>query len=372
MLYFDNAATTKIDERIISSYTKLLNDVYANSSSLHKEGRKAAELLNKSREIISSLLNVKNDEIIFTNGASESNNLALKGVAHKYSNRGKHIISSKVEHPSILNCLKQLESEGYEITLLDVNEKGTINIDNVISHLRKDTILVSLMFVNNETGSINNIEEISKRIKQASKTTLFHCDATQGIGKIPLKLDNVDLLSMSGHKIYGLKGTGVLVKKENISLEPLIAGGSQEYSLRAGTSNYAGDVSLAKAIKIAFEEQKENFIHVKKLNDIVRDSLPNDVEVNSPVDGSPYILNLSFKGKKSAIVSTFFENNDICVSTVSACGSQTNSKSYVIENIFKDEERAKSSVRISFSKYNTEDEAKKLIEVIQKVGKEIL
>lgn len=375
MRYLDNAASTQVDPRILDSYHNLLERFYANPSSMHKLGRETSELIDKSREIISSLLVIKNDEIIFTSGASEANNLAIKGVCFQYQNRGKHIITTNIEHPSVLEVYKQLEEKfGFEVTYLKANIDGIVTVEDLKKALRPDTILVSVMFVNNEIGSINNIEEIAKFLKENAPKVIFHTDATQGFGKYRIDLKNIDLLSMSAHKIHGLKGCGMLVKKENINLFPLIAGGHQELGLRAGTSPFANIAMTAKAIKLAYEEMDKNYKYVSYLNNKIREAIKDvkGVIINSPVNGTPYILNLSFEGKKAAILSTYFEEHNICVSTVSACGSKENVQSYVINNVYTDVSRAESSIRLSFSKYTSEEDVQDVIDVIRTVFKDLI
>lgn len=373
MIYFDYAATTPLNKEVLNSYYELLNKYFANSASAHYLGVEVNSLQERARKQIADLLKVKDDEIIFTSGASEANNLALKGVALEYANRGKHIITTSVEHPSIINTCHQLEKLGYEITYLDVDSSGKVSIDDIKKNIRKDTILVSIMFVNNETGSINDIESIAKFIKNNYPKVIFHTDATQGITKMKLDLSNVDLLSMSAHKIYGLKGSGLLVKKQNINLEPLISGGHQEFEYRAGTSNWPANVALAKAFRIAMENMDNNYKIVKAMNEKVRDAIKDieDIDINSPIDASCYILNISFKNKKGAVISRFFEDEGICISTVSACSSKEEPKSYVIEAMFNDTDRAIGSVRICFSHLSTAEEVSKLIDTIKKASKAI-
>ncbi|MEA4821908.1 MAG: cysteine desulfurase family protein, partial [Erysipelotrichales bacterium] len=313
---------------------------------------------------------VKMDEIIFTSGSSESNNFAIKGVAFKYKNRGKHIITSSIEHKSVLECFKQLEKEfGFEVTYLEPNEEGRITLETLEKNIRKDTILVSIMYVNNEIGTINPIPEIGKFLSD-KPTIIFHCDATQAIGKIPVDLNNIDLVSVSAHKIYGLKGSGILVKKKNIELLPLIAGGGQEYGYRSGTSNWPVNVMFAKTLRLAFDSQIDNYNHVLKLKEKIINHLQEieNIQINTPVENaSPYIINFSIKNKKAAVIAQAFDDHGICLSTISACSTKTEMPSHVIYETFKDIKRAESSIRVSMSKYTTFEEITKFLMVLDEI-----
>lgn len=370
MIFLDYASTTPIDQDVLNSYWEILNRYYANSASNHQLGLEVDSLQNQARNQIANILKVKMDEIIFTSGSSESNNFAIKGVAFKYKNRGKHIITSSIEHKSVLECCKQLEKEfGFEVTYLEPNEEGRITLETLEKNIRKDTILVSIMYVNNEIGTINPIPEIGKFLSD-KPTIIFHCDATQAIGKIPVDLNNVDLVSISAHKIYGLKGSGILVKKKNIELLPLIAGGGQEYGYRSGTSNWPVNVMFAKTLRLAFDSQIDNYNHVLKLKEKIIDHLQGieNIQINTPVENaSPYIINFSIKNKKAAVIAQAFDDHGICLSTISACSTKTEMPSHVIYETFKDIKRAESSIRVSMSKYTTFEEITKFLMVLDEI-----
>lgn len=370
MIFLDYASTTPIDQDVLNSYWEILNRYYANSASNHQLGLEVDSLQNQARNQIANILKVKMDEIIFTSGSSESNNFAIKGVAFKYKNRGKHIITSSIEHKSVLECCKQLEKEfGFEVTYLEPNEEGRITLETLEKNIRKDTILVSIMYVNNEIGTINPIPEIGKFLFD-KPTIIFHCDATQAIGKIPVDLNNVDLVSISAHKIYGLKGSGILVKKKNIELLPLIAGGGQEYGYRSGTSNWPVNVMFAKTLRLAFDSQIDNYNHVLKLKEKIIDHLQGigNIQINTPVENaSPYIINFSIKNKKAAVIAQAFDDHGICLSTISACSTKTEMPSHVIYETFKDIKRAESSIRVSMSKYTTFEEITKFLMVLDEI-----
>lgn len=370
MIFLDYASTTPIDQDVLNSYWEILNRYYANSASNHQLGLEVDSLQNQARNQIANILKVKMDEIIFTSGSSESNNFAIKGVAFKYKNRGKHIITSSIEHKSVLECCKQLEKEfGFEVTYLEPNEDGKITIEALEKSIRKDTILVSIMYVNNEIGTINPIPEIGKFLSD-KPTIIFHCDATQAIGKIPIDLNNVDLVSISAHKIYGLKGSGILVKKKNIELLPLIAGGGQEYGYRSGTSNWPVNVMFAKTLRLAFDSQRDNYNHVLKLKEKIIDHLQGieNIQINTPAENaSPYIINFSIKNKKAAVIAQAFDDHGVCLSTISACSTKAETPSHVIYETFKDIKRAESSIRVSMSKYTTFEEITKFLMVLDEI-----
>ncbi len=369
IIYLDYAATTPIDKEIVDTYYELLNKYFANTASNHLLGGVVFSLQNRARAQIASYFHATAEEVIFTSGASESNNLAIKGVAFQYLNRGRHLITSKAEHPSVLNTFRQLEEMfGFSVTYLDVDSSGKVNLDQLAAALTPQTILVSIMAVNNEVGSINDIGKIAKIIKSRSRA-FFHCDMTQAIGKIHTDLISPDLISCSAHKIYGLKGSGLLIKRKSVELKPQICGGNHEFGYRSGTSNWPVNVTLAKTIRLAFEHQDEGYEHVRLINDMVRKALINHplVVINSPVDASPYILNLSIRSKKAAVVVQGLEAAGICVSTLSACSSKLDKPSEVVLNMFGDYERAISTIRLSFSKHTTPEEINRFIETINRV-----
>ncbi len=368
MIYLDYAASSPVDPEIIDTYAELLHKYFANAASLHKMGAQTDSLQIRARDTIAKAINVNPEEIIFTSGSTESNNLSIKGVAFQYANRGKHIITTIAEHPSVIKTCQQLHDQfGFEITYLPINKDGIVSLNDLKQAIRTDTILVSVMFVNNETGAINPISEIGAYLRANYPNIFFHTDATQGFGKLPIDLTNVDLMSMSAHKIYGLKGSGFMLKRKRVNLTPLIVGGSHEMGLRAGTSNWPVNVMLAKTVRKALDEQSNNYAKVLKFNLQVRNAAKTieGIVINSPDIASPYVLNLSFPNKKSAIIAAFFEQEDICVSTVSACSSKKERPSYVIDAMYHDDTRSFSSIRISFGKYTTEEEVKRLIEVLK-------
>lgn len=368
MIYLDNAATTRTDDEILDDYYKLCKKYYANASSNHYLGREAARFLNASRKQIASLLGVKNVEVYFTSGATESNNIAIIGTCHAHKKRGKHLITTKIEHPSVLNVFKYLEKEGYEVTYLSVDSSGVISLDELKEILRNDTILVSIMGVNNEIGSIMPISECGRIIKENSNA-YFHVDATQLIGKYKINMTNIDFLSFSAHKIHGLKGSGALIKKENVRIEPIIFGGKQEEGLRPGTLNWQVDVMLAKTLRKALENMDEKRAYIEELRDYLFDELSkiDKVYLNSTKKGSPYIINFSLEGYPSEVVVSGLEDDGFLVSTLSACSTNKVKKSYVLEALNLEPFRASSSIRVSLNQDITKKDLEGFIESLKKI-----
>ena len=334
---------------------------------MHKIGQESNRYLTLARKQIASLLNVKDDEVIFTSGASESNNLAIKGVVLQYRNRGNHIISTRIEHPSVLNTLKQMEEcYGCVVDYVDVDMEGNVDLNQLKSLIRDTTILVTMQHVNSETGAMLDVESIGKFLKNYPKL-FFHVDATQSMGKIGFDLKDIDLVSFSGHKLFSLKGTGCLIKKNHLSLQPLICGGQQENGIRAGTSNVGGDMMLSRALRLALEERDSNYKYVRGLYTYLDGEISklDNVMVNSTIKGSTYIYSFSILNMKPEVVLNYLSSRDIYVSTKSACSSKKNTPSYVIYEFFKDEIRATTTIRVSMSKYNTLDELKEFVRVLK-------
>lgn len=372
MIYFDNAATTKLNKEVLASFNKVNERYFANPASNHKLGLEVLALEDQARNQIAKIFSCTEGEVIFTSGASEANNLAIKGTCLKYKNRGNHIITTKVEHPSVLNVFKKMHDlYGFDVTYLDVNKDGVVELDTLKKALRDDTILVSIMAINNEVGSINDISNIAKILKDYPKV-IFHSDATQAIGKVDISFKDVDLVSMSAHKINGFKGSGLLLKKKNIDLVPLIDGGGQEFSFRSGTNNFPYEVSLAKTLRIAYENLFERYNKVKEIHDYMYEKLSHldNVEINSPKNGSPFIINFSVN-KKASVVQEGLSLKEIYVSTKSACSSKKKPYSYVIEAMGYPIERATNAIRVSFSYENSLDEVNIFIEELEKVLKSI-
>ena len=373
IIYLDNAATSKVNPEVLESFNQITLKYFANASSIHSLGQEAHRLLEKSREQILNLFNLKNHEVIFTSGATEANNLAIKGYALANKSRGNHIITSSVEHPSVLNTVKSLEKYGFEITILPVNEKGVIEVNTLKEAIKDKTILVSIMSVNNEVGAINPIKEIGELLKNYPKIA-FHVDMTQAIGKVNIPLDNVDMFSFSGHKMHGLLGSGALIKEKKIILEAINHGGGQENNLRSGTNTLALSASLAKALRLAINKQKDNYHHVANLRDYLVSYLkdnPDLYHLNSLDSNNPYIVNFSTINHKASVVVEALSNKGIMVSSLSACHSKNEDYSYVVYAMNHDMKLAHNTIRVSFSYDNNVDDVNALIRGLKQIVKEI-
>ncbi|MCD8203971.1 MAG: cysteine desulfurase [Coprobacillus sp.] len=373
IIYFDNAASTKTSPELLSLFMEASEKYYANPSSHHSLAYEASHKLDGARSAILKALNMKDTSVIFTSGATEANNLAIKGAAYKYANRGKHLITSLVEHPSVLEVFKELESEGYEVTYLPVKKDCTIDINTLKDAIRKDTILVSLIYVNNEVGSINPIPEIAKLLKGYPKI-VFHTDASQSVGKAEIDVSDADLVTISSHKINGTKGSGALLKKKNISLEPLFNGGGQEEGYRSGTYDLPNALVLAKAVEIAVSSVKANVTHLTHLKDMLFSYLkanPDLYHINSPENCTPYIINFSLLTKKASVVVEALSNEGIMVSTRSSCHEKNNDPSHVVMSMFNDPKLGTESIRVSFAYDNTPMEMDYFIKTLDKIIKEL-
>ncbi len=375
MIYLDHSATTPVDQAQKEMLLELMYLNFGNPSSLHKLGVNSEKYIKKSRTQISKALNVHEKEIFFTSGGTESNNFAIQGAVPK-SKKGR-IITSSFEHPSVLNCVEQMAKRGFDTHFVKINEAGFVDMAGLERALNPETVLVSIMHINNEIGTIQPIQEIGQMIynyNQANNTRIvYHVDAVQSFGKIrfDVKKAHVDLLSFSAHKINGLKGSGGLYVREGISLIPLFYGGGQEKGLRPGTENICGIASIGAATEVAFKDMEKNLEYVKSLKSKMVEYLAeycSDFEINGALSEStsPYILNVSFRGIKGEVLLHTLEMNSIYVSTGSACSSKKKSYSHVLKAMFQDDERLDGAIRISFSKRNTIDEVIKASEIICK------
>lgn len=365
MIYLDYSATTPVNDEVLDTFCKVSRNFVGNPNSLHKLGVEAKELIDASTRQIEDILKLHDKEVIYTSGASEANNTAIMGVVKKYPNRGHHIITTRLEHSSIIAPISALQNEGYEVSFVDLDENGLVTIENLKKLIRDDTVLVSIGCVNSELGIIQDIDRLGKFLKKYPKL-IFHSDITQAIGKIKLNLDNVDLASFSAQKFYGLKGVGCLIKNKNIKIEPLIYGGKSTTVYRSGTPAVALIASLAKALRLVYEDFDNKYNYVKGLNSYLREELSkiDGVHINSSLESSPYILNISIKNIKSEVMLHALESEDIYISTQTAC-SKGGSSIGVFE-ITKNEDYALHSLRISLSYLTTKEE----LDVFLKVFKE--
>ena len=370
-VYLDYSATTPANKEVIDTFSKVSLDYIGNPNSLHKLGLESKKLMDASINQIASLLGVKPSEIIFTSGATESNNLAIFGVINRYSNRGKHIITTKLEHSSVLEGMKYLEKKGYKIDYVNITKDGLVDISDLKKKIGKDTVLVSICHVNSEVGFIQNVNEIGKILKDYP-TTIFHVDGTQAIGKIPVSLENIDLYSFSSHKFYGLKGSGILYKKEGLEIDPILFGGKSQSNYRSGTPALPLIVSTSKALRLALDNLEDKYNHLLDLNKYLKDKLTDidGVIINSNSNSIPHILNISIPGIKPETMLHALENDNIYISTKTAC-SKDNSNSLTLTTLGLDDSITSSSIRISLSYLTTKEEIDYFIEKLIKNIKEL-
>jgi cysteine desulfurase len=360
MLYWDYAAATPPYEDVVKTMEQIMKLHYANPSSLHRAGSEAAKLIRRSREVCAAALSVQPKEILFTSGATESNNLAIKGAALQYQSRGRHLITTEIEHPSVYESCLQLQRNGWEITFVAPDSTGMIDPERVAAEVRRDTVLVSVMHVNNEIGTVQPLMEIGRLIKSVNPRTLFHVDGVQGYGKLAVDLKGwkADLYSLSPHKIRGPRGAGLLYIKEGIQLFPLLSGGSHEEGLRAGTENVPAIVASSKAVRMSGEQRETFYARVLPLRDrLLRflHSVPEFV-INSREDGAPHIVHFSYPGMKGEVFARKLEELGMAVSTRSACSSRLAEPSRVLLSMGKDVSVASGGIRISFGDCHTEED----------------
>ena len=376
IIYLDNSATTRVDDRVLDLFSELNKDFYANPSSAHRLGFMAEKKQDEYLDEFVKLVGVNKDEIIFTSGGTESNNLAIKGIVNTYKKNGKHIITTKIEHPSVLNVFKELENDGYDVTYLDVDNEGRISLDELKNSIREDTILVSIMHINNEIGSINDIESIGKIIKEKNQNTFFHTDMVQSFSKyvINIKESKIDLFSISSHKFYGPKGVGVLYKNKNLRIKPELLGGGQQNNLRSGTLNTFGNIMMMKAYSLMASEKDMIYINISEVHDRFLEGINElnnkygNIFINSKNNDnfSKYIVNVSFKGIRSEVLLHSLEEDNIFVSSGSACSTHHKVKSNTLSTIGLNEDLMDSAIRFSFGKFNNVDEINKVIDVLDK------
>ena len=356
MIYLDYAATTPVDKRVLSTFNKVCLEYPGNSNSLHKLGMEAKELEDYATEKIKERLELKNQEIIYTSGASEANNHVIKGVCSKYKSRGKHIITTFLEHSSVLSTVNYLSNQGFIVDYVKIKDDGQVDLEHLKRLLTSDTILVSICAVDSELGIRQPIEEISKIVREYPKC-FFHVDCTQAIGKIPLCFDLMDFATCSAHKIYGLKGIGLLIKKKNILLDNLIHGGKSSTVYRSGTPALPLIVSTMKALELVIPHIAENTSYVKELNQSILEFLKKypSILINSTSNSIYSTINISIPNIKPETFIHAMDNYDIYISTKSAC-SNTNAMSDSVYAVTKDRERAMHSIRISLSFKTTKEE----------------
>lgn len=359
MIYFDNSATTKVHPEVLNTFVTVNEKFWANPASIHTFGHQTNELLQSAREQIAAILKTSSEKVYFTSGGTESNNLAIFGLAKKYKQRGKHVLISEIEHPSIIEAAKKLNELGFEVEWIPVDSEGIILLESVKKSIRNDTVLVSVMHVNNETGAIQPIEELSNIVRKKSRA-LIHMDAVQSFGKIPVNFMDLDVdsITISSHKIHGLKGSGLLALKNFIEIEPILYGGGQESGIRSGTTSVPLAVSTAKAMRLAMENLGSKAVKLQSLSDDLIEFLQSFsfIKVISPTKKAPHIISFSVKKMKGEVLINALQQQDVIVSTSSACSSRQTKTSHVLKAMHISDDYIKGVLRISLSTISTQQE----------------
>ncbi len=373
--YFDNAATTKVKQEVLDEMIPFFDENYGNPSAVYAIAREAKKAIENSREKVASLIGANKNEIIFTSSGSEADNTAIKGIAFKNKLKGNHIITTKIEHHAVLESCNFLEKQGFDITYLNVDKNGFIDLKELKNVITDKTILISIMFANNEIGTIEPIEDIAQIAKE--KNIIFHTDAVQAVGnvKIDVKSMGIDMLSLSGHKIYGPKGIGALYVRQGIDFEKFMNGGHQEKNRRAGTENTAGIVGLGKASKLANENIDNHIKQLKGLRDYYIEQVKkriSNIKINGAINARlPGNSNISFEGVNGSNLLYELDNVGICASSGSACNSKETKPSHVLSAIGLDEKEAKSALRVTFGEFNTKEEVDYLVKNLETAVKKL-
>jgi len=377
-VYLDNSATTKPREEVVAIMNEAFKKYYGNPSSLHAKGVEVERLIKAARRNVASLINASEDEIYFTSGGTEANNLAIYGALKGNKRKGRHIITSKIEHPSVLNVCKDLENQGYEVDYLNVDKYGVIDLEEFKRVLREDTAIVSLMYVNNEVGSIQPIKDVIKIISRRENKPIVHVDAIQAVGKIDIDLKRLkaDILTLSGHKFHGPKGIGAIFIRKGVKIMPIILGGNQEYGFRSGTENVPGILGLGEAARLLKEEFRETIERMAKIKEKLYRGIESniqDIKFNTLLgeNFSPHILNVSFLGVKGEVLLHTLEKRGIYVSTGSACSSKKKDYSHVLSAMGLKDRELESAIRFSFNPFITEEEIDYTIKVLKESVEEL-
>ena len=368
-IYLDNSATTKPYQEVVDKMVLALTTQYGNPSSIHKKGIEVEREIKEIRRNIARSLGAKENEIYFTSGGTECNNTIIRSVARLNKKTKNHIISTVIEHPSVLDTLKDLESEGFEVTYLPVDKDGKISIEDLKNAIKKETILVSIMHVNNEIGTIQPIEEIGKYLKSLDEKIYLHVDAVQSYAKIKFRPSryNIDFMSVSGHKLHGPKGIGFMYVKENNRIKPLLTGGGQEIGIRSGTENVPGIYGIGEAVKVINKDLEGTIDKIRELRDLLKEEILaniDDVKINTPEDGVCHVLNVTFRGVRGEVLLHYLEQKEIYVSTGSACSSKKKG-SHVLNAIGLTPEEIEGAIRFSLSDLNTKEEILETIKVLK-------
>ncbi len=375
MLYFDHSASTPPYDEVIETMAEVMKKHYANPSSLHKQGAEALLLIERAKHAVARFMNTASGKWIFTSGGTEANNLALRGAALQYMGRGKHIVTTAIEHASVLETLRWLEKDGFEVTYLPIQPSGHISVEQVKAAIRPDTILVSIMHINNEIGTVQPIQEIGELLRQYNKI-MFHVDAVQSIGKVDIRPEQwgIDLLSGSAHKFRGPRGAGLLYIAEHVQLYPVRTGGGQEGGLVAGTENVPAIVGTAKALRMSMETMAQNSAEKRRLTALLREGIQEikELHLNGAEPLAPHIVHFSYPGMKPEVIIHKLEEQGIMASTRSACSSKDNKPSRVLLALGVDELRASSGVRISLGDEHTKTNIEFLLHALRKTVTELM
>lgn len=364
-IYLDNSATTRQYDQVTEKMMEMMREDFGNPSSLHQMGLNAEKALKKARKQLEDAMSVYNHDIYFTSGGTEGDNTAIFGVCNSKKRLGKKIITSKVEHPAVLEAFKKMEEQGFEATYIDVDSGGFVDVEQIREAVCDDTILISIMHVNNESGTIQPIDKIATLNKNAT----FHTDAVQSFGKLPVPKDEADIITVSGHKIHGPKGIGAIAIKKNLNISPFIVGGGQEKHFRSGTENMPACVGFGLAAEMSCKNLDSRMTEVKKVRDYLQAGLKReikDVKINTPEESCPSILNVSFLGTRGEVILHTLEQSDIFVSTGSACSSNKGGGSHVLKAMGLSQREIDGAIRFSFSEFNTIDEMDYVIEKTKK------
>ena len=369
LAYFDNSATTRQLDSVTETMVDMMKECWGNPSSLYTAGFEAEKRVKAARKTVADSFGADPSEIVFTSGGTEGDNTAILETARARRREGKHIITSRVEHPAVLESCRRLEEDGYDVTYVGVDKDCRIDPEEIENAIREDTVLITVMAVNNETGAVTDLKAVDAVRKAAEKkygkTIAFHTDAVQGYGKVALAGCGADLISVSGHKIHGPKGVGALYVKKGTKLPPFVLGGGQERGMRSGTENTPGIAGLAKAVEEMEKNREKNLAKMAELKRMVTEGITaglDDVRINSPTDGAPSVLNVSFLGTRGEVLLHTLEQDGISVSTGSACSSNKKGQSHVLRAMGLSDKEIEGAVRISFSPLNTAEEADYLIE----------
>lgn len=376
MIYLDNSATTKPHNEVTQTFLAVNEQYYANPASIHAMGVESNELLMRAREQVADILHTDAKNILFTSGGTESNNTAIMGLARGNTHKGKHILTTVIEHPSVLESVKQLEKEGFDVEYLSVAKNGVISLEELRAKVRKDTVLVSIMHVNNEMGAIQPVFEAAKIVHEMSRAA-FHVDAVQSFGKLPIAFngeEGPDCITISGHKIHGFKGSGVLAFRKKMQWEPYALGGGQEFGLRSGTVAVPQAVALAKAARMAVETMAVHAAKFREWNDEICATLRSygdEVKILSTTEGAAHILSFSVRDLKGEIIINALQKRGVIVSTSSACSSKQTKTSHVVEALHMDEHFKNGVIRVSFGAHVTDEEIAQFKLVINEVLMEL-